>query len=46
MREDELEAECAGRQLEKEAGGVLATADRGDLAELREFLERLLDRIK
>ncbi len=46
LRDDKFTLEGARQQLEKETGGVLATADRKDLADLREFLVRLLDRIK
>ncbi|NNE70031.1 MAG: MerR family transcriptional regulator [Rhodothermales bacterium] len=46
LRDDKYTLEGARQQLEKETGGMLATADRKDLTELWEFLERVLDRIK
>lgn len=46
LRDDKYTLEGARQQLEKETGGLLTTVDRKELADLREFLVRVLDRIK
>lgn len=46
LRDDKYTLEGARQQLEKETGGLLTTVDRKELTDLREFLVRVLDRIK
>lgn len=46
LRDDKYTLEGARQQLEKETGGLLTTVDRKELGDLREFLVRVLDRIK
>ena len=46
LREDKYTIEGARSQLDKEEAGPTLAADRKELKEVRDFLQKMLDRIK